>query len=81
VADNSADFVGRESRIDRHGEVMQPEFRFEISGPDVDMRRFAALVRIEECAIRSLAQNSRHSILVVRKRDGLPFSDANQVQR
>ena len=48
VADNSADFMGGKSRIDCDREVVQPELRFEISGSDVDMRRFAALVRIEE---------------------------------
>src|ERR1700722_7948940 len=51
VADNSADFMGRKSRIDRDREVMQPEFGFEISRPNVDMRRLAAFVRIEERAI------------------------------
>src|ERR1700694_2581943 len=44
VADNSADFMGRKSRIDRDREVMQPELRFEISGPDVNMRRLAPFV-------------------------------------
>src|ERR1700729_767087 len=39
VADNSADFMGGKSRIDRDREVMQPELGFEISGPDMDMRR------------------------------------------
>src|SRR3984957_10337587 len=61
VADNSADFMGGKSRIDRDREVMQPELGFEISGPDMDMRRLAALVRIEERAIGSPAQDGRHS--------------------
>src|SRR3984957_2989535 len=39
VPDNSADFMGGKSRIDRDREVVQPEFGFEISGPDMDMRR------------------------------------------
>src|ERR1700722_5859723 len=43
VPDNSADFMGGKSRIDCDREVMQPEFGFEISGPDMDMRRLAAL--------------------------------------
>jgi hypothetical protein len=60
VADNSADFMGGKSRIDRDREVVQPELGFEVSGPDVDMRRFAAFVRIEERAIRSPAQDGRH---------------------
>src|SRR5450756_2576442 len=47
MTDNSADFMGGKSRIDRDREVMQPEFGFEIAGPDVDMRRLAAFVRIE----------------------------------
>jgi hypothetical protein len=46
MTDNSADFMGGKSRIDRDREVMQPELGFEISGPDMDMRRFAALVRM-----------------------------------
>src|SRR5450759_3849614 len=60
VADNSANFMGGKSRIDRDREVVQPELGFEISGPNVDMRRLAALVRIEEGAIRSPAQDGRH---------------------
>jgi hypothetical protein len=51
VADNSADFMGGKSRISRDREIMQPEFGFEISRPDVDMRRFTSFVEIEERAI------------------------------
>src|ERR1700738_3700978 len=36
VADNSADFVGGKSRIDRDREVVEPELGLKISGPDVD---------------------------------------------
>src|SRR3984957_7079489 len=53
VADNSADFMGRKSRIDGDRKVMQPEFGFEIARPDMNMRRLTALVRIEERAIWS----------------------------
>src|ERR1700686_2731702 len=60
VADNSADFMGGKSRIDRDREVVQPEFGFEVSGPDVNMRRLATFVRIKERAIRSPAQGGRH---------------------
>src|ERR1700730_14080389 len=60
MADNSADFMGGKSRVDRNREVMQPEFGFEISGPNVNVRRLSALVRIEERAIRSPAQDGRH---------------------
>jgi hypothetical protein len=35
VADNSADFMGRKSCVDRYRKVVQPELGFEISGPDV----------------------------------------------
>lgn len=66
MADNSADFVGGKSRIDRDREVVQPELGFEIPGPDVDMRRLAAFVRIEERAIGPPAQDGRHSILFIR---------------
>jgi hypothetical protein len=48
MADNSADFVGSKSRIDRDREVVKPELGFEISGPDVDMRRLTAFVRIKD---------------------------------
>jgi hypothetical protein len=61
MPDNSADFVGGKSRIDGDREVMQPELGFEISGPDVDMRRLPAFVRIEERAIRSPTEDGRHS--------------------
>jgi hypothetical protein len=44
MADDSADFMGGKSRIHRDREVMQPEFGFKISGPDVNMRRLAAFV-------------------------------------
>src|ERR1700682_5857778 len=63
VTDNGADFVGGKSRIDRNRAVMQPELGFEIAGPDVDMRRLAALVGIEERAIRSPAQDGWHLAL------------------
>ena len=53
VADNSADFMGRKSRIDRDREVVQPEFGFEAARPDVNMRRLAAFVRIKKRAIWS----------------------------
>src|ERR1700692_3671613 len=61
VADNSADFMGRKSLINRDREVMQPEFGFEISRPNVDMRRLAAFVRIEERAIWPPAQDGWHA--------------------
>jgi hypothetical protein len=35
VADNSADFMSRKSRIDRDREVVQPELGFEISGANI----------------------------------------------
>src|ERR1700730_10952691 len=52
VTDNSADFIGGKSRIDRDREVVEPELRFEIAGPNVDMWRLVAFVRIEERTIR-----------------------------
>jgi len=55
VTDNSADFMRGKSRVDRDRKVVQPEFGFEISRSDVNMRRLAPLVRIEECAIWSPA--------------------------
>src|ERR1700674_1231209 len=35
MADNTPDFMGRKSRIDRNREIVQPELGFEISGPHV----------------------------------------------
>lgn len=71
VAHNSADFPGRKSRIHCHRQVMEPEFRFETAGPNVNMRGFAAFIGIEKSAIWSPAQNSRHSILFIRRLDKL----------
>src|SRR3978361_497182 len=51
VADNSADFVSGKSRIDRDREVVKPEFGFQVSGPDVDVRRLVPLIGIKEGAI------------------------------
>src|SRR5712671_6653991 len=56
VADNSADFMGGKSRIDRHREVVKPELCFGVARSDMDMRRLAAFVRIKERAIWSPAQ-------------------------
>jgi len=55
VTDNSANFMCGKSRIDRNREVVQPEFGFEIPRPDMNMRRLATFVRIEERAIWSPA--------------------------
>src|ERR1700712_3394710 len=60
VTDDSADFMSGKSRIHRDRQVMQPEFGFEISGPDVDMRRLTTFVRIEKRATGSPAQDGRH---------------------
>jgi hypothetical protein len=60
VADNSADFMRGKSRIDRDRKVMEPEFGFEIAGPNMDMGWFAPLVRIEKRTIWSPPQDSRH---------------------
>jgi hypothetical protein len=60
VADNIADFMSGKSRIDRDRQVVKLELGFEISGLDMNMRRLAALVRIEERAIWSPAQDGRH---------------------
>jgi hypothetical protein len=65
MTDHSADFMGGKSRIHCDREVVQSELGFAIASPDVDMRRLAAFVRIEERAIWPPAQHGRHSILVV----------------
>jgi hypothetical protein len=44
VADNSADFMGGKSRINRDGEVMKPEFGFKISRSNVDVWRLPAFI-------------------------------------
>jgi hypothetical protein len=51
MTDNSAYFMRRESQVDRDREVMQPKFGFAASGPNMNMRRFAAFIGIKECAI------------------------------
>jgi hypothetical protein len=61
VANNSANFMRRKSRIDRDREVMQPEFGFKITRTNVNMRRLSALVGIKERAIGSSAQDGWHS--------------------
>lgn len=65
VADNSADFMGGKSGIGGNGQVMKPELGFAIAGPDMNMRRFATFVRVEERPVRSSAQDRRHSVLVI----------------
>jgi hypothetical protein len=60
LADNSADFVSGKSRIDGDREVVEPELGLEVSGPDVDMRRLAALIGIKEGAIGSPAEHGGH---------------------
>jgi hypothetical protein len=44
MADNSPDFMGRKSRIDRNREVVKPKFGFEITGPNVNMWWLAAFI-------------------------------------
>jgi hypothetical protein len=44
VADDIADFVGREPCIDRHREIVKPKLGFFPTRPDVNMRGFIALV-------------------------------------
>jgi hypothetical protein len=39
VTDNSADFAGGKSRIHCDREIVKPELRFKISGPNVNVRR------------------------------------------
>jgi hypothetical protein len=44
MADNIADFMCGESRIDRDAEIVEPKLYFTIACPDVNMRRLAAFV-------------------------------------
>ena len=67
MTDDIAYFMGRKPGIHGHGEIVQPEFGFHIAAADVDTRRFASLVGVEEDSIRSPAQNCRH--LVIPPRD------------
>src|ERR1700686_2852408 len=59
VADNSADFMGGKSRIDRDREVVQPEFGFKVSGPDCNRAQPPTFVQIKDRAIRSPAEDVR----------------------
>src|SRR4249920_2135817 len=60
VTNNSADFMGWKSCVDGNRQVMQPEFGFKITGSDMNVRGFVALVRIEECAVGSPTQDGGH---------------------
>jgi len=51
LANDTAELVPAKPYIDRHGEIMEPEFCFLASGADVDVRRFAAFVRVEESPV------------------------------
>jgi hypothetical protein len=44
VADDIADFVGREPGIDSHREIVKPDFGFLFTRSDVNMRGFIAFV-------------------------------------
>jgi hypothetical protein len=51
VSNNSAYFVRRESRIDGDRQIMQPDFGFAVAGSNMNVRRLAAFIGIEKCAI------------------------------
>jgi len=44
MADDIANFMGPEPGIDRHREIVKPNFGFLLTRSDVNMRRFIALV-------------------------------------
>jgi hypothetical protein len=44
VADDIADFVRREPGINGHREIVNPNFSFLFTRPDVDVRGFIALI-------------------------------------
>jgi hypothetical protein len=44
VADDIADFMGREPGIDGHREIVKPKLGFPPTRSDVNMRRFITLV-------------------------------------
>jgi len=50
VTDYSADFMGGKSRVNRHGHVVKPKLGLEVSGPNMNMRRFAAFIGIKKNA-------------------------------
>ena len=61
MEDNSADFMGRKSRIGGDSQIMKPELGFKISGANVNMWRLSAFVRIKESTVWSPAKDRRHS--------------------
>src|SRR4051812_37829891 len=57
ITDDTAYFMGRKPGIHRNTEIVQPELGFHFATANVDMRRFASFVGIEEGSIRSPAEN------------------------
>jgi hypothetical protein len=55
MANDIGYFMGREPGIDRNRHIVKPEFGFVPGGPDVNMRRFFALIGIKEGPIGSPA--------------------------
>jgi hypothetical protein len=60
MTDYSADFMGGKSRVNRYRHVVKPKLGFEVSGPNMNMRRFTAFIGIKEGAIWAPAQDRRH---------------------
>ena len=61
MANDIADFMGREPGVDRNRHIVKPEFGFvACCSRNVNVRGFFALIRIKEGAIGSPAQNRRH---------------------
>jgi hypothetical protein len=58
LANDTAELVRAKPYIDCHGEVVEPKFRFLAPGADVDVRRFAAFVRVSP--VGTPAQDRRH---------------------
>jgi hypothetical protein len=60
VADDTAEFVRRETEVDRNGHVAQPNFGLTVARTDMKMRRLTALIGIEEASIAGPAQHGGH---------------------
>jgi hypothetical protein len=68
MANNIAELVRRKPHVQRHGEIMQPNFDFFIAGTNMNVSGLAWLIGIEKGPIRTPPQSALcpHSALNAR---------------
>jgi hypothetical protein len=59
-ANNIAYFMRWKPGVSGYRYIMKPEFGLHVAAADMNMRGLGALIRVEECPIRSPTQNCRH---------------------